>query len=60
MGKSVKHPPVQPSATNLSALLRELFSPPRTLSPEDAADEAASRIIASVERDRAEAHSHAN
>lgn len=41
-------------ATRLSSVLRDLMLVPKTLSPEDAAAEAADRVIAAVEKERAE------
>lgn len=46
--------PVKEPGPGLLTLLRELGSPPAVKSPEDAADEAAARIIASVDKERAE------
>lgn len=45
--------PVQRPVSSLSSLLRELNLTPKTKSPEDAANEAADRIIRAVEKERA-------
>ena len=49
-----------PPSPRLSSVLRDLMRAPRTLSPEEAAGEAADRIIAAVEGERGKERASSN